>query len=732
MYSIRVMVSVLGPRMSCCPFPSFSLLLHTPVVLLCLFLAHCRPPSFRPDATTADAMDAPTDSPPPIDAPACNGPNIEDLATIATRDQAGLRYIGTNAHTPDALTDALQPGRACPFRAVHQRLFRYTMQTTAALRVSTNNPGTTATFDTTLFVVELPCTVPPRVLACNDDDPFAPRNPPVMASLVTTPVLPAGTQVLIAVSGFYPAFGSGQEPDPRSQTGDFELTVREITPLEPGTPCDPRGMENICPNGYHCIAESIAGERWTCQADGSAPGTTCSPGGTCNPPLQCDTDQNQCYELVPFGAGCDRVGIPRQRCAPGLSCVSRVRGAARGTCIPDGSVPLSACLEGNYCTQGLTCRNGTCVQQIEHGGLCNTTDSACPEGETCVPFAPGAFAGRCTPDGTAPGTACRPGAVECDEPLFCITNRWVDRLCRTVGREPGAPCGPLGACSYDNECIAFDPTRPYQGTCTPPGALGGPCRSTGSPCDPGLSCTDPTMRPRGRCLLTAMENEPCDLAARSIRCTTGTTCVRQGTTGDMGICLRHGTAAGTACRSTTPRCDRGLVCSSDSGAGICQRNTTDGTCDPRFLTVRCPTGTVCRAIGLEQGTCTTTTPEREPNDSVPGVPTDTPVALEGSLTRYDVDCIAVNVPERGTVFAQAVSLAGTCTANLAIDLYSPDSRPLGTDADSGPASCPRIDGNAPDFPWARQLPAGRYTVCVREAGDRRPVTGYVLSVHTGP
>jgi hypothetical protein len=655
---------------------------------------------------------------------------VEDLAALGTRDEQGLRYTSQNRDTPGGLAEALQPGSACEFRAVHQRLFRYTLATTAALRVSTNNPGTSSGFDSTLFVVRAPCTLPPAVLACNDDDPFAPRDPHVVASLLTTPVLPAGTTVLIAVSGFYPAYGSGQEPAPGGETGSFELTVREMSPLAPDATCDLRGAADVCAEGYHCVPATLGGDVGACRADGASPGARCRGDGSCAEGLSCDRDAGICFATVSAGARCDRITGARERCGAGLSCVSRVRGALRGTCVADGSAPLAACVPGDggdTCAEGLACRGGICARPVASGGACSTVDSLCAAGESCVPLAPGAVAGRCVPNGSVAGAACRDDSSECDAPLFCILTRWVDRVCRTVGRAPGEPCGALGACAYDTECVVFDPTQPYRGACTPAGSEGGVCRTAGIPCDTGLACSDPTPA-RGRCLRRAGTGEACDPPGKRVRCASGTTCVREGTS---GICRAHGTVAGAACRSAGARCDAGLSCTTPSGPGICQRDPVDDTCDPRFATVRCPTGQVCRATGLEAGTCAAASTEVEPNDAAPAssaVPV--PAAMAGALERFDVDCVGVDVPAGGAVFAQAVAPDGSCTANLAVDLYDPRGELLGGDTDSGPGSCPRIEGaDASAFPWARALQAGRYTVCVREAGDRRVVPAYVLSVN---
>ena len=76
------------------------------------------------------------------------------------------------------------------------------------------------------------------------------------------------------------------------------------------------------------------------------------------------------------------------------------------------------------------------------------------------------------------------------------------------------------------------------------------------------------------------------------------------------------------------------------------------------------------------------------------------------------------------MFAQLASTSGACGAQIAVDLFAPDGSLIGSNAQSGPFQCPRIDGrDAALSPWASALPAGRYNLCVRGLA-----TGYVLSL----
>ena len=127
----------------------------------------------------------------------------------------------------------------------------------------------------------------------------------------------------------------------------------------------------------------------------------------------------------------------------------------------------------------------------------------------------------------------------------------------------------------------------------------------------------------------------------------------------------------------------------------------------------------------------------EPNNG-----TDAPQSMtgasgteRGALSRFDTDCYSVDVPAGGRVFARVAAPSGFCyggtTSVLAVDLYSPEGRWLGSNTNSGPSGCPMIDGSnsaaSGVFPWAAGLAAGRHTLCVRNPATTRTAVGdYVL------
>jgi hypothetical protein len=695
----------------------------------------CEVPHARPDgavgdaqamdaqATDAQAMDSASDV--ALSHPACD--TVIDLEREATRADGGneLRWSGNNADTPDGVANALQPSSSCDFRAIRQRLFRYRLRSDAALRVSTNNPGSEASFDSSVFITTAPCGPSARVLACNDDDPFAPRNPHVTLSLATTAGLRMGTEVIISVSGFYPAAGGAQGPNPNGEIGVFELSVTEIPSRPVGETCDTSGRADVCVLDAHCIADDTG--RGRCVRDGSLPGALCGPDASCAAGLTCEVERNTCFAAATMvGATCE-VGASANRCASGLSCVTALRGQRRGACARNGTL-LAACAASDggagVCDDGLRCDNGVCKRSVSDGAACNARTDACPSGRSCVATAANGAIGTCVPNGTAHNSACRDSGSECDAPLFCIVNFARERTCRTVGRASGDRCDNGGVCSFENPCVTSDPSRPTEGVCRFAGEVGTEC-SNDAGCTGGRRCVGRTANALGRCLPIVSASGACDVARRTDACDAGLSCVRSMATGSEGTCVPVGTRPGAACRAAAPQCDAGLSCATDLGTRCVASAARGAACDPRFNTARCASGTYCIASDFDTGACGDAPMEVEPNDVVTGAAaTGATVAARGGLPRFDVDCFAMQVPADGSVFAQAVGLNGQCNNNLVLDLYRGDGTWLGTDSDAGPASCPRVEGSA--YPWARGLAEGTYAVCVREANNGI-VGGYVLS-----
>lgn len=701
------------------------------------------------DAATADVptvndVVTPTDNGAPTDAPradaggdagrdagsgpTCNGIAIEDVERLGMRSGATLRYSGNNRMASNSSTRGIQSAGTtapCNFRTQYQRVFAYTLQGSASLRVTTSNPGTSANFDTTLVIYNgRTCPTSFRTLWCNDDDVTLPTTAMNrFTSRIVTTGFNRGDTVLIGVGGY--SVPSGQMSSGEAQ-GDFELSIEELPLIADGMPCRRDGSMGSCGTASTCVSDAILGEAGTCRANGSVVGARCSMT-TCQMGLECDTDNDVCFRRVADGMPCDRFTDGWARCGASSTCTLQGTGNVVGVCRAFGSASGAECGAGGMCQMGLACRTTattpTCGQPPAMDGACNASDTVCPSGQSCVADDPAVFQGRCRAPGAALGAPCT-GA--CEGGLTCNTMLTTPICVRPA--MTGAACSAREPCPTGNTCYLTNLVDRYHGVCFAPGAVGGPCRTTGAACDAGAVCSNTMTPASGRCLREVAIGGACELVGPT-RCATGSTCVRNPGSSTAGTCRAEGTVAGAACRAMGARCDAGLTCSSMTGAGICQAATM-AACDPRFNTQSCPMGQTCRASSFETGACAAaSTMEMEVNNG-----TNTRQALmgasgtvRGALTRYDTDCFAVEVPAGGRVFARVAAPTGFCYAGtnpqLALDLYDPNGRWLGSNSNSGPMGCPMIDGansaGAGVFPWAAGLSAGTYTVCVRNPDTTR-------------
>jgi hypothetical protein len=712
-----------------------------------LTVAACAPPPPSPDGGGSDVTmpDASgdggsmTDGPVGDAGPLCNRVAIENLEALGTRMGSTLRYAGDNNSASEVPTAGAQSSAAiqglsgCQFRMAYQRVFAYTATQDAALRISTSNMGTSTSFDTALLVYNAPCPTTAAnqgraFLGCNDDDlRFDGDDRRTTSNVVTVRKVARGATVYISLGGFVPVSGTRNMPGER---GAFELTVDELPVVANGMACDARRLTNACDDTSTCVGSSFTSLTGTCRANGSVAGSVCAEGGMCmGAGLQCNAETNICEATnVPDGMPCN----PFAQCGANSTCVGLQRGLTSGTCRALGSVVGAGCAMGNTCAMGLTCvtppgaTEGICLNAAPMGGMCNTFDSVCPTGQDCLGSTVFGTAGTCTGLGTAAGADCNSGM--CTAPLAC-TMRETTSIC-TNARMTGQSCGVFDECAMGGTCYLNEPNNRTAGTCFAAGVRGGPCRTSGTACDAGSTCSDTATPANGRCVATAMMGGMCDLATE---CPENSMCVRTSATGMpyAGTCRAFG-AEGARCRFTGERCDAGLTCSSSFTAdGICQRPAM-GTCDPRLATNRCAAGQVCRATSLDTGMCAAPTMEMGDNDAVSATlpVTTAPAAILGSLTFADVDCFAFEATGQA-LFAKVNNPSGLCSAELALDLYRLDGtnvRLLGGDTNAGAYGCPRIDGGETNYSFAAGL-MGRHYLCVRNAADNRaPVSQYALSI----
>jgi len=405
-----------------------------------------------PDAESLDTgiADAAFGDVPPSDVTLtghpCSTERLINLNSAGTRVGARrIRYLGSNARTP--AQSAFNPFFTCSHPA-HEVAFSYVARLYTRLRVSTNNPGTAANFNTIVFAMsdpEPPFPTPPTECnrwapaGCNDD--VWPRDigsRSRASTLVTTSAAWAGATVVIVVAGYTPASAGFVD------TGEFELTVDEINVPVDGA-CDP-GI-SVCARGSMCVTN---GATSTCVADGAS-------GGACRRgPLGCDAGLGcssalVCRPAVGPGDACDPMRVTNV-CASGSSCATN---DVRFTCVADGANGGTCRATAPACDMDLGCtRARVCRPTVPNGATCDPTGTTniCAIGSNCV--VSGAT-NVCVPDGFS-GGRCRVSASACDTGLTCSElPENIGARCRTsVG--PGEPCDPtvtMNACVSPTSCV---------------------------------------------------------------------------------------------------------------------------------------------------------------------------------------------------------------------------------------------------------------------------------------
>ena len=179
---------------------------------------------------------------------------------------------------------------------------------------------------------------------------------------------------------------------------------------------------------------------------------------------------------------------------------------------------------------------------------------------------------------------------------------------------------------------------------------------------------------------------------------------------DDGLSNSDGDA--DACRTdcTLPRCGDGVV---DSGE-TCDDGNPFG-------------GDGCSAAcAAETGRL-----EVEPNDDASTAEAlGSGESVTGGLPTDDVDCYAIEVPERGYLIADVVADdTGACPeADARLRLFSPDGAQVAIAGPTLEEGCSPLDPGLQH--GARFMPGGSWTLCV-EGSWNEPVWGYTLSIEVG-
>ncbi len=669
--------------------------------------------------------------------------------TEAWMAQTSGRPTGTSPIRPPSSSTTCSPMSG-------QVVYSYTVGTMpASLRISTTNTGTSRIFDTVLWVTTR-CANTLSAAACNDDDPEYASSPDRrVSSLVTTEVLPAGTQVFIILGGFYPA-GDGTTT---IDHGAYQLTINELPAVAAGAACDTAGLTNRCDTDLVCVADVVGGPTGRCRTQGSVAGSPCRTSvPNCDTGLTCSSSDGNgvCVTTAMADGPCD----PRTACPDGYFCSNTTFGAASGTCRRIGSTLGSDCRPmgstGGRCDAPLVCSvdvdpsdtSPSCVRAATLGGACDIFRSVCPAGSTCVTANGSTAVGTCTAFGTAARARCRASGTRCDMGLECITvgeGANAEDLCLRRSTTNMA-CGPALQCPDADTCYLTDLSDRQNGLCGATGQAGGSCNMSAPFCTGSLQCSSATGN--GLCSnVSTMMGAACDRLRT--RCGTGFSCVLNAGSQTAGTCQPDGSVAGADCRAGDMPCATGLTCSSSAlSGGVCQRAATAGmACDPLNGSTRCPAMQYCLATAYNAGTCTGgAVAEMEPNDNPSNVmarPVTAATLVTGALGRFDVDCVAVTVPAMGRIVANISDGNGRCPVNIggriAMDIYSADGTTIrGISQQNGPfgvGSCSNVDGGREVQAYAGNLAAGTYYVCVRGVNDAAngvtttAVASYVLSVN---
>jgi hypothetical protein len=370
-----------------------------------------------------------------------------------------------------------------------------------------------------------------------------------------------------------------------------------------GSACDPRLLFNACVAGSACMAASSTSG--VCVQDGTKSGRCRSAEPTCDADLSCtgapSSSGSRCRPAVMLGQACD----PRQidnACPTGSTCATSPAmicvaiGANGGRCRQDSAM---------LCDAGLACSRpdipsvGYCRPAVSIGGFCDVdlVKNACVGSSTC------GIENVCVADG-ASGGRCRDIGAPCDGSLTCLSRR-----CLPTARI-GEACdsqNPRTACAMGSSCQRVGTA--FQ--CVADGTNGGRCRTSGTFCDSGLSCTFGLCRP------IVAPGMACDRSGALNVCAAGTSCRDRPT---PYTCVPDG-SEGARCRPGDKPCDTGLACSGHPRAATsrCRTEVAAGAfCDTTRTSNVCITGTTCLAAGTgarcvqdgsERGVCRPMDPE---------------------------------------------------------------------------------------------------------------------------
>ena|SRR5215217_2242226 len=454
------------------------------------------------------------------------------------------------------------------------------------------------------------CTTAPKSgsngTPCNDNNPCTENDQ-------CTNGVCAGTQITGCVQCQTVADCGSAVPVPnqcqqRACTGGVCTIVNKPN----GTNCNdnhPCTENDMCTDGVcagtpiaNCLECSVDNECASVPVD-QCHQAVCGPEGFCiveNKPNDtgCNADNNACTVNDTCQAGVCTPGQLRECPQPNDPCLVAVCNPATGNCEIENAPDDTPCEDGDLCTVGDTCQNGTC----QAGDL-----TTCPD-----------TGNQCTVSVCNPGTGVcevqnRPNGTSCDDNNSCTEND----MC-TGGICAGTRITGCVNCTNDQDCSTVAVTDCQEAFCQANNTCGVRNKADGTACEDGNPCTVGDTCQAGVCVTGSPKNcddgnictvDTCNQMTGQCEhqtipgcCNTATDCPTPTDRCQQATCVNN------ACGTTPVTCPGSQVCV--NGTCVCPSGTTACGSSSCCTSAQCCQSGTCQAgntntaCGTGGGTCT--------------------------------------------------------------------------------------------------------------------------------
>ena len=459
---------------------------------------------------------------------------------------------------------------------------------------------------------------------------------------------------------------------------------------------------SLCTTNDSCAQAKCSGEVISCDDTNPCTSDGCSDDTGCthtNLDLPCE-DGNPCT----IGDACLEglcVNGPQKDCDDENFCTTEYCDLNTGNCVFETTE--GGCDDGNACTEGESCANGSCTggSPIACSDSNPCTESTCDPVNGCLhtPVEAGCDDG----DSCTEGESCQAGTCTGGIPTVCSDENpcTADSCSPTDGcifSTLAGPCEDGDSCTTGDTCVS--------GSCIPDGILN---------CDDGNACTEESCSESDGCQYTNT-NGPCN---DGNACTTGDTCSGGDcfsgpalSCDDGNPCTTDGCDPDEGCTNSfnTESCDDGSVCTVDDTCLL-------GVCEPG-ATLPCDDGIPCTIDSCDaQNGCV-----HEPNDTARAVSgpcsTGTCSPTEGCVVETLSNCCGNGAEEGAEECDDGNAVAGDgCSATCTLE----SGCPVG-------AFCPTEDTtlSGTNSFTSVFIPEGVTVTCVGEEPLELNVSGNVL------